>query len=61
MNKPQTNAKSAFDKKVCIFSHDYLKCCIYIAAMDFEKVDAYKAEIQAEFERIAELVAEKQK
>ncbi|MEH7463953.1 PRK06851 family protein [Bacillus thuringiensis] len=34
---------------------------IYIAAMDFEKVDAYKDEIQAEFERIAEFVAEKKK
>lgn len=33
---------------------------IYIAAMDFEKVDACKEEIQAEFERIAELVAEQQ-
>ncbi len=25
---------NAFDNKVRIFSHDYLKCCLYIAAMD---------------------------
>lgn len=34
MNKPQTNIKNAFDKKVRIFSHDYLKCCRYITLMD---------------------------
>ncbi|MDM5153194.1 PRK06851 family protein [Bacillus sp. DX1.1] len=34
---------------------------IYIAAMDFTKVDAYKKEIQSEFERIAKLVAQGQK
>ena len=34
MNKPQTNIKNAFDKKVRIFSHDYLKCCRYISLMD---------------------------
>ncbi|NVL78543.1 hypothetical protein HWN78_26575, partial [Escherichia coli] len=34
---------------------------IYIAAMDFSKVDAYKEEIQKEFERIAISVTEKNK
>ncbi len=34
MNRPQTTPKNAFDKKVTIFSHDYLKCCLYITAMD---------------------------
>ncbi len=34
MNKPQTNLKNAFDKKVRIFSHDYLKCCRYITRID---------------------------
>ncbi|MCU5171278.1 hypothetical protein OCD82_26820, partial [Bacillus paranthracis] len=34
---------------------------IYIAAMDFSKVDAYKEEIQKEFERIAVSVTEKNK
>ena len=34
---------------------------IYIAAMDFSKVDAYKEEIQNEFERIAATVMEKKK
>jgi phosphotransferase system HPr-like phosphotransfer protein len=34
MNKPLTISKNEFDKKVRIFSHDYLKCCRYIIAMD---------------------------
>ena len=34
MNKPQTSQKNAFDKKVRIFSHDYLKCCRYITRID---------------------------
>ncbi len=34
---------------------------IYIAAMDFSKVDAYKEEIQKELERIAVSVTEKNK
>ena len=34
MNRPQTTPKNAFDKKVTIFSHDYLKCCLYITSMD---------------------------
>ncbi|MBW2479911.1 MAG: HPr family phosphocarrier protein [Deltaproteobacteria bacterium] len=34
MNKPQTSQKNAFDKKVCIFSHDYLKCCRYITRIE---------------------------
>ena len=34
---------------------------IYIAAMDFSKVDVYKEEIQKEFERIAVSVTEKNK
>ena len=33
MNKPSTTPKNEFDKKVRIFSHDYLKCCRYIALM----------------------------
>ncbi|CEX92117.1 Uncharacterised protein [Streptococcus pneumoniae] len=33
---------------------------IYIAAMDFSIVDAYKEEIQKEFERIAATVIEQQ-
>ncbi len=32
MNKP-TTPKTEFDKKVRIFSHDYLKCCRYITLM----------------------------
>ena len=34
MNKPQTSQKNDFDKKVRIFSHDYLKCCRYITRID---------------------------
>ena len=34
MNKPSTTPKNDFDKKVRIFSHDYLKCCRYITLMD---------------------------
>jgi len=31
---PPPQKRNAFDKKVTIFSHDYLKCCLYITAMD---------------------------
>jgi phosphotransferase system HPr-like phosphotransfer protein len=34
MKNPQIDQSNAFDKKVTIFSHDYLKCCLYINAMD---------------------------
>jgi len=34
MKKPQIDQSDAFDKKVRIFSHDYLKCCLYITGMD---------------------------
>ena len=34
MKKPQIDQNDAFDKKVRIFSHDYLKCCFYITGMD---------------------------
>ena len=34
MKKPQIDQSDAFDKKVRIFSHDYLKCCLYIKGMN---------------------------
>ena len=34
MKKPQIDPCNTFDKKVRIFSHDYLKCCLYITGMD---------------------------
>ena len=34
MKKRQTDQSDAFEKKVRIFSHDYLKCCLYITGMD---------------------------
>ena len=34
MKKPQIDQINAFDKKVRIFSNDYLKCCLYITAMN---------------------------
>jgi phosphotransferase system HPr-like phosphotransfer protein len=34
MKKPQIDQSGAFDKKVRIFSHDYLKCCLYIKGMN---------------------------
>ena len=34
MKKPPPLQRNAFDKKVTIFSHDYLKCCLYITSMD---------------------------
>jgi len=34
MKEPQSTSSNAFDKKVRIFSHDYLKCCLYISEMD---------------------------
>jgi phosphotransferase system HPr-like phosphotransfer protein len=34
MKKPQIDQSDAFDKKVRIFSHDYLKCCLYITGMN---------------------------
>jgi phosphotransferase system HPr-like phosphotransfer protein len=37
MDKPQTTNYDSFDKKVLIFSHDYLKCCLYISGTDDPK------------------------
>ena len=37
MKKLQPTPMNAFDNKVRIFSHDYLKCCLYIAGMDDPK------------------------
>jgi len=34
MENPQIDPGNTFDKKVRIFSHDYLKCCLYITGMD---------------------------
>lgn len=34
MKNPQIDPSNTFDKKVRIFSHDYLKCCLYITNMD---------------------------
>ena len=34
MKKTPSKSSNAFDKKVRIFSHDYLKCCLYITEMD---------------------------
>jgi phosphotransferase system HPr-like phosphotransfer protein len=34
MKNPKADPNNSFDKKVGIFSHDYLKCCRYIAGMD---------------------------
>ena len=34
MKKPQIDQSDAFDKKARIFSHDYLKCCLYIKGMN---------------------------
>jgi phosphotransferase system HPr-like phosphotransfer protein len=37
MEKAQTTSGSSFDKKVRLFSHDYLKCCLYISGADDPK------------------------
>ena len=37
MDKPQTTNGESFDKKVRIFSHDYLKCCAYISGTNDPK------------------------
>ena len=37
MDNPQTTNYDSFDKKVRIFSHDYLKCCLYISGTDDPK------------------------
>ena len=37
MKKPQPSQMNAFDKKVHLFSHDYLKCCLYISGADDPK------------------------
>jgi phosphotransferase system HPr-like phosphotransfer protein len=37
MNKPQSSCDISFEKKVRIFSEDYLKCCLYIAGMNDPK------------------------
>jgi phosphotransferase system HPr-like phosphotransfer protein len=34
MKNPKATQINSFDKKVGIFSHDYLKCCLYIATME---------------------------
>jgi phosphotransferase system HPr-like phosphotransfer protein len=34
MENPHTTSGSSFDKKVCFFSHDYLKCCIYLSSAE---------------------------
>jgi phosphotransferase system HPr-like phosphotransfer protein len=34
MKTPKADPNNSFDKKVSIFSHDYLKCCRYITGMD---------------------------
>ena len=34
MKNPPIDPGNTFDKKVRIFSHDYLKCCLYITGMD---------------------------
>jgi hypothetical protein len=37
MVKSQSNHEDSFEKKVRIFSHDYLKCCVYISAVNDPK------------------------
>jgi phosphotransferase system HPr-like phosphotransfer protein len=37
MNKSQSNCDISFEKKLRIFSEDYLKCCLYIADMNDPK------------------------
>jgi len=37
MENSHTNDVSSFDKKVRLFSHDYLKCCLYISCADDPK------------------------
>jgi len=37
MENSHTNDLSSFDKKVRLFSHDYLKCCLYISCADDPK------------------------
>ena len=37
MDNPQTTNYDSFDKKVRTFSHDYLKCCLYISGTDDPK------------------------
>jgi len=34
MKNPKADQNNSFDKKVSVFSHDYLKCCRYITAMN---------------------------
>ena len=40
MQKSSASKNNSFDKKVRIFSHDYLKCCLYLSATDDPK-DAF--------------------
>jgi phosphotransferase system HPr-like phosphotransfer protein len=37
MVNSQSNHEDSFEKKVRIFSHDYLKCCVYISAVNDPK------------------------
>ena len=37
MVNSQSNHENSFEKKVRIFSHDYLKCCVYISAVNNPK------------------------
>jgi phosphotransferase system HPr-like phosphotransfer protein len=37
MNKPQSSCDISFEKKLRIFSEDYLKCCLYIAGTNDPK------------------------
>ncbi len=37
MVNSQSNHENSFEKKVRIFSHDYLKCCVYISAVNDPK------------------------
>src|SRR5210317_1101971 len=42
MVNSQSNHENSFEKKVHIFSHDYLKCCVYISAVDDPKTEFSK-------------------
>ena len=37
MESSQSNRENSFEKKVRIFSHDYLKCCVYISTVNDPK------------------------
>ena len=42
MKKPQHTQMTEFDKKVQTFSHDYLKCCLYMSHMNDPRHDFTK-------------------